>query len=341
MFISVKIVILTENTATMHFEADTIDDLMRQVLTELLKGPFDVNPTRSKGGENPTSEIVGASLTLKNPRARLSLSETRGRLFSVLGEFLWYLSKSNDVEFVKYYINGYEKYNKPNCEGKIDGGYGPRLFNLHGQYDQVKNVIDLLRKNPFSRRAVIQIFDGEDLVKYDEIPCTCTLQFLIRSGKLHLVTYMRSNDAYLGLPHDVFAFTMIQEIIARSLGVDVGYYYHDVGSLHLYYNDKKKVEKYFKEGYQNPDVKFAMPAMPQEDPWSQIETFMTIEANIRLDLDKSLSGLNSYWADLGRLLLIFSLCNNNDTTGIQSLRNEMASSNYDIAIETKLDSFAR
>lgn len=334
MFISVKIIILTENPDTMHFEAHTIDDLMRQALTELVKGPFDNRPTRSYN-LGPTSEIIGASLLLKNPRARLSLSETRGKLFSALGEFLWYLSKSNDVNFVTYYISGYEDFNKPNSEGKIDGGYGPRLFNLHGKYDQVKKVIDLLNKNSFSRRAVIQIFDGSDLVKYSEVPCTCTLQFLLRNDKLHLVTYMRSNDAYLGLPHDVFAFTMLQEIIARSLAVDVGYYYHNVGSLHLYQNDKEKVEKYFKEGYQSTNVKFAMPEMPHEDPWSQINKFMKIESDIRLNAGKSLDGLNSYWSDLGRLLLIFSL--KDDINGIELLRNAMVSSNYHIAIDTKLD----
>src|SRR5687767_5875036 len=115
----------------MPFEAHTIDDLMRQVLTELVIGPFDNSPTRSND-LGPASEIIGASLLLKNPRARLSLSETRGKLFSALGEFLWYLSKSNDVDFVKHYISGYEDFNKQNAEGKIDGGYGPRLFNLHG-----------------------------------------------------------------------------------------------------------------------------------------------------------------------------------------------------------------
>jgi thymidylate synthase len=320
----------------MSFEAQTIDDLMRQVLTELLKGPFDIKPTRSNDGENPTSEIIGASLVLKNPRARLSLSETRGKMFSVLGEFLWYLSKGNDLKFVEYYIPRYAKFNKPNQKGMIDGGYGPRLFNLHGKCDQVKNVIDRLKENSFSRRAVIQIFDGEDLVKYPDVPCTCTLQFFVRNEKLHMVTYMRSNDAYRGFPHDVFAFTMLQEIIARSLAVDLGYYYHNVGSLHLYKNDKKDVEKYFKEGYQSINVKFAMPAMPQEDPWNQIEKFMKIEADIRLNVGKSLDGLNSYWADLGRLLLIFSLYNRDDIKGIESLRNEMDSSNYHIAIDTKL-----
>jgi thymidylate synthase len=321
----------------MHFQADTIDDLMRKALTELVNGPFDIKPTRSHE-LGPTSEIIGASLLLKNPLARLSLSETRGKLFSVLGEFLWYLSKGNDLKFVKYYIPTYEKFNKPNQDGMIDGGYGPKLFSLHGQYDQVKNVIDLLRKNPFSRRAVIQIFDGADLVKYPEVPCTCTLQFFSRSEKLHMVTYMRSNDAYFGLPHDIFAFTMLQEIIARSLDLDLGHYYHNVGSLHLYESKKTEVEKYFREGYQNTDVKFAMPAMPHEDPWNEIEKFMKIEANIRLKVDNSSDGLNSYWADLSRLLLIFSLSIKKDIKGIESIRDQMASSNYDIAIETKIAS---
>jgi thymidylate synthase len=84
-------------------------------------------------------------------------------------------------------------------------------------------VIELLGNRPTSRRAVIQIFNAEDIAAiHREIPCTTTLQFFVRNERLDMVTTMRSNDAYLGLPHDVFCFTMLQEIIARSLGREIG-----------------------------------------------------------------------------------------------------------------------
>src|SRR5437868_15019071 len=78
-----------------------------------------------------------------------------------------------------------------------------------------------------TRQAVIQIFDRIDLrEKHNDIPCTCTLQLAIRDERLHLLANMRSNDWFSGLPHDVFAFTMLQEMLARALGIEVGTYKH-------------------------------------------------------------------------------------------------------------------
>lgn len=318
----------------MHFEAQTIDDLMRKVLVELLKRPFNINSRRSMDGENPTSEIPGASLLLKNPRARVSLSENRGKLFSALGEFLWYLSKDCDLEFIEYYIRNYKAYNHVK-DGKVEAGYGPRLFNLRGN-DQVHNIIKLLSENPASRRAVIQIFDAQDMQNVDA-PCTCTLQFLLRDNKLQMVTYMRSNDAYTGLPHDIFAFTMLQELIAASLSVELGYYYHVAASLHLYANDASKGEAYLKQGYQSTDKKFAMPPMPFSYPWDQVEKLMQIERQIREEEKFSIEELDSYWSDLARLLQIFSLIKKKDREGILTIRNQIEYQNYHIAIDTKLE----
>src|SRR5690606_4963573 len=122
-----------------------------------------------------------------------------------------YLSKSNNLDFIKYYIPPYHKASDDKVT--IHGGYGPRLFNMNGHINQVDNIINLLKTNPSSRRAVIQLFDAEDLLNYhSDIPCTNTLQFTIRDDKLIMMTSMRSNDAFLGLPHDIFCFTMLQEI---------------------------------------------------------------------------------------------------------------------------------
>ena len=82
---------------------------------------------------------------------------------------------------------------------------------MRGTIDQIASVTNLLKQRSTSRRAVIQLFDAEDISsEHKEVPCTTTMQFFQREGRLHMVTTLRSNDAYKGLPHDVFCFTMLQ-----------------------------------------------------------------------------------------------------------------------------------
>ena len=206
----------------------SLDDLLKRVLIQLLKSKNHVKTSRG-----PTTELDGVLLKIVKPRARLSRTERKGTLFSCLGELLWYLAGTSDLEFIKYYLPDYEKYSD---DGRtIYGGYGPRLFNMRAHYNQIENITKLLSKRPRSRQAVIQLFDARDIVEeHKDIPCTCTLQFMIRKSRLNMFTNMRSNDAFLGLPHDVFSFTMLQEIVARTLGIELGSYKHAVGSLHLY-----------------------------------------------------------------------------------------------------------
>ena len=254
-----------------YFCGETVDDVMRRCAEQILTRGESINP--SKG---PARELSGVLLEIANPRARLSRTETRGRPFSCLGELSWYLGKTNKLSPIKYYIKGYEK----SADGdEIFGGYGPRLFRWSG-LNQFESVTELLRRNNDSRRAVVQLFDANDLVGiHSDIPCTCTLQFMIRGDKLNLITYMRSNDVYLGLPHDVFCFTMLQEIMARSLEIDVGVYKHVAGSLHIYETDTTCMEEFLDDGWQSTEG--AMPPMPFCQPWPHIDRFLEAEASIR------------------------------------------------------------
>jgi thymidylate synthase len=279
---------------------ETLDDVLNDVYDDLLSLPFDVKPSRGI-----TSEIRGASFELTNPLARLSRSEVKSKAFSAIGELLWYLSGSNKLEFIEHYISQYKDEEE---EGIIHGGYGPRLFNMREKYNQVNNVLSLLKENPNTRRAVIQLYDAADIAeKHKEIPCTCTMQFMIRNGKLQLYVSMRSNDAYKGLPHDVFAFTMFQEIMARTLKVELGSYYHSAGSLHLYSSNKKKVKEYLNEGFQPTNLN--MPPMPEGDPWPSIQTLLEFEQHIRNTPEQGFEDLkmDQYWLDLAGLINIYAL----------------------------------
>lgn len=311
------------------FQAQTIDDLMYQVTNDLLSKGKPIRPTKG-----PAVELTGILLELKNPRARLSQTETRGKALSCLGELCWYLAKTNCLDYISYYIPKYKIFAD---NGLIFGGYGPRLFDWKG-LNQVENIIDRLKTKPYSRKAVIQLFDAKDITEeHGDIPCTCTIQFMVRSSKLHMIIYMRSNDVFWGFPHDIFFFTMLQEIIARTLSVKLGSYKHIVGSLHLYDKNKKDAEQFINEGWQS--TKIPMPPMPKGDPWPAINILLKSESAIRngdIFDDSILDNVDPYWADLIRLLQVFRFHRDKKPDKIRSLRQEMSSEIYFPFIDNKL-----
>jgi thymidylate synthase len=311
----------------LYVRADTLDDAMRRTYRRLLTSGKAISPSRGDA-----VEIVGALIQLTNPRARLSRTESRGRLFSALGELLWYLAKTDALPFIAYYI---PEYSQNSDDGRvIHGAYGPRLFT-DGGVNQVANVISLLRKRPDSRRAVIQLFRSTDIpYPYRDVPCTCSLQFLLRSKRLDLVATMRSNDVFLGFPHDVFAFTMLQELIARSVGAEVGQYHHMVGSLHLYDTDRSVAWRYLREGWQRTK---AMPSMPTGLPWASVQRLLAAERAIRKGHRPKTAGLAPYWKDLIRLLQIFRASKQGDRQVVAELKTLMASPVYRPYIDARLE----
>lgn len=318
----------------MFISKPTLDDLMKAVLEHLLSEGAPISPTR----ENAV-EVSGILLEITNIRGRLSRTETKGKAFSCIGEWLWYLSRSNSLSFIEYYLPAYA--NESDDGATIYGGYGPRLFDFGG-INQIENVITLLRKSPFSRRAVIQIFSAADIThRRTEIPCTCTLQFLVRDELVHLFVNMRSNDAYIGLPHDVFAFTMLQEMIARTLEKGVGSYKHFVGSLHLYDKRKSDAQRYISEGFQATDL--VMPEMPISDPWPAIDRLLVLEELIRkrkkVILDEE--ELDPYWLDIARMLKVYSASTEKDLLEMKRLSGKMNSERYGVYINGKIDEAVR
>lgn len=313
--------------------AETLDDLMRAVIESIFAHGDWIHPTKGAA-----QELTGVLLELTNPRARLSRTETRGKPYSCLGELCWYLARNNDLGFISYYIRAYTELAD---DGVIFGGYGPRLFNWNG-LNQLANVIKILREKRDSRQAVIQLFERHDIVeKHSDVPCTCTLQFMIRRGKLQMFTNMRSNDVFLGLPHDFFCFTMLQEIVARSLSVELGTYKHAVGSLHLYKPTIETTQRFIDEGWQPTQA--IMPPMPAGDPWPSIALLVEAERTIRtgtaFDEDR-VRGIDPYWADLIRLLQVFRFRQDKDADSIKAVRGRMSSDVYFSYIDKVLKRFA-
>jgi thymidylate synthase len=311
----------------MYFKAKTLDDVLRRVLKKLTKE----DAPRMRASRGNLSEITGVLFQITHPRARLSRTEKRGLIFSPLGELFWYLAGTDSLKQIEYYV---PKYRDESVDKKtVYGAYGPRLFEKKG-INQVSEIIQLLKKRPASRRAVVQLFEARDLT-HEKPPCTCTLQFLIRDNRLQLLVNMRSNDAFIGLPHDIFAFTMIQELVARSLGLEIGPYKHMVGSLHLYDKHLKGAKAYLSEEWQETAE---MPQMPPGDPWKRVKQVVALERNIRNGTDVNIKQLKleRYWEDILRLFQIYHIVKvGGDTRSIGSIKKMMSTKIYDPYIDQR------
>lgn len=119
--------------------------------------------------------------------------------------------------------------------GEFWGAYGARVEV------QVYEVVRKLQVDPWTRQAVIVLWDRflDNIPDKRDYPCTVALGFTLVeqfSGRrqLDMNVTMRSNDAWLGLPYDMFQFTQLQHTVARVLGVATGVYRHTAWSMHLY-----------------------------------------------------------------------------------------------------------
>lgn len=279
-----------------YFLGGSLDDLLHDVYEDLLAHGRTTNPTKGRALER-----IGVLLELANPRARLSRTETRGRLFSGLGELVWYLGGRSDAASIRYYISDYPGSDET---GHMPGAYGPRLFG-GGAESQMSRVLAVLAAKTDSRQCVVQLFSRKDLeTGQEDVPCTCTIQFLAREGTLDVVVSMRSNDAYFGLTHDVFCFTMLQEIVASELSLNLGTYKHFVGSLHLYDRHAARARQFLQEGWQESTEMPAMPSRALDALRSVLEAEMSIRAGRRVE-DARILAMEPYWADIVRLLLVF------------------------------------
>lgn len=221
----------------------TIDALWLATLRELVD--YGRHLDSRVGGCN---EIIGYSATLQDPGQNFLLNTDR-KLSApyAAAELLWYLSQKREIDGIVAYAPRYADFAN---DGIAHGAYGWRWasnpgFSLYADItgvpfsNQFDALLTLLKEKPNTRQAVVTMWDSGDLPaavdgKVKDTPCTLALQFFVRDDKLDMVTYMRSNDVWLGLPYDVFCFTTIQHMVAVALELRMGAYTHQVGSMHLY-----------------------------------------------------------------------------------------------------------
>lgn len=191
-----------------------------------------------------TQEMIHQHFGLSRPWNREVLTPGRkASLPAQIAETMWVLAGRNDVEWLSHYLPRAAEFSDDGVQWR--GGYGPRLrawaaMDSNGDYagpvDQLRHVVELLRRDRSTRRAVMSIYDpAVDTEDGKDIPCNNWLHFLNRDGKLHLHVTTRSNDLIWGWSGiNQFEWSALLEIVAGMTGTLVGTLQFSVGSLHIY-----------------------------------------------------------------------------------------------------------
>lgn len=193
------------------------------------------------------AETLNAVIHISDPTKNIVKSPIRNLpMRYAIGELLWYISGNRDLKAIQNITHAWDRMSD---DGKtVNSNYGWCISEKFG-FNQWEYVKELLTNDPTTRQAVIHIKEPRNTIESPtkDLNCTCTLQFLLRDNKLYLTTYMRSNDVWMGLPYDMFAFTSFQILMAMELGCELGTYTHVAGSLHLYERDLKSALKNLQE----------------------------------------------------------------------------------------------
>jgi thymidylate synthase len=212
----------------------------------------DGQPVVSRG--RAVHEALHTQLRMPDPRKRvLTIPFRRANPFFQAAEAVWILAGRADAQWILPYNRQLRQFLDTAVPrpGYFHGAYGERLRRWDHisklgeppgpEVDQLQHVLDQLRKDSGSRRAVAVLHNPRiDNPWHDTLdrPCNIALSFQQRDGALHAMTFNRSNDLTLGLAYtNIVQFTTIQEFLAAGLKLGVGLYTHISSSLHIYDDD--------------------------------------------------------------------------------------------------------
>ena len=186
---------------------------------------------------NGTKALFNVGFYMENPSQKIITNKERK--FSekyAESEWLWYLSGDRSVERLGA-IHGKVPpiwLRMADEDGNVNSNYGWQWK----RNNQLYKVIAMLENNPNTRQATISIYDGKEIDSYaKDTPCTYAVQFTILDNKLCMSVLMRSNDLWYGFCNDQYQFASLQQMVADSLSIETGWYYHYAHNMHLY-NDK-------------------------------------------------------------------------------------------------------
>jgi thymidylate synthase len=186
-----------------------------------------------------TLSVFGYQMRFDLTEGFPALTTKRLHLRSIVGELLWFLRGDTNVKWLR--DNGVTIWDEwADDEGELGPVYGyqwrswPAPDGRH--IDQIATVIESIRRNPDSRRHIVNAWNVADIEWMALPPCHTMFQFYVADGRLSCQLYQRSADVFLGVPFNIASYALLTHMVAQVTRLEVGDFVHTLGDAHLYLN---------------------------------------------------------------------------------------------------------
>jgi thymidylate synthase len=218
--------------------ADESGKPMKQYL-DLLRHVLEHGSQKADRTGTGTRSVFGWQMRFDLADGFPLLTTKKVHLRSIVHELLWFLKGETNIAYLKANkVSIWDEW--ADADGELGPVYGKQWRDWRGPdgagIDQMRWVVEEIKRNPDSRRLIVSAWNVADLPKMALMPCHTLFQFYVADGKLSCQLYQRSGDIFLGVPFNIASYALLTHMVAQACGLGVGDFVHTLGDAHLYLN---------------------------------------------------------------------------------------------------------
>ena len=210
-----------------------------QAYLDLLRHVLDHGTDKADRTGTGTRSVFGWQMRFDLREGFPLVTTKKLHLRSIIHELLWFLRGETNVASLRdNKVSIWDEW--ADADGELGPVYGKqwrRWSSADGrEIDQLRNVVDEIRRNPDSRRLIVSAWNVADLPAMALQPCHALFQFYVADGRLSCQLYQRSGDIFLGVPFNIASYALLTHMVAQACDLAVGDFVHTLGDAHLYAN---------------------------------------------------------------------------------------------------------
>jgi thymidylate synthase len=216
---------------------------MRQYL-DLLDHVLKNGTKKSDRTGTGTQSVFGYQMRFDLGEGFPCLTTKKLHLRSIIHELLWFLMGDTNTKYLKENkVSIWDEWADEKGDlGPVYGHQWRHWSGADGSIDQIAQVVDMIKKNPDSRRLMVSAWNVSDIPKMALPPCHALFQFYVADGKLSCQLYQRSADIFIGIPFNIASYALLTMMMAQVTGYKAGDFVHTLGDAHLYSNHLEQAE---------------------------------------------------------------------------------------------------
>ncbi len=206
---------------------------------DLLRHVLDHGTEKSDRTGTGTRSVFGWQMRFNLAEGFPLVTTKKLHLKSIVHELIWFLRGDTNIGYLKEHgVRIWDEW--ADAAGNLGPVYGQQWRawpTADGEaVDQIRWVVDEIRRNPDSRRLIVSAWNVGELPKMALMPCHTLFQFYVADGKLSCQLYQRSGDIFLGVPFNIASYALLTHMVAQVCGLQAGDFIHTLGDAHLYNN---------------------------------------------------------------------------------------------------------